>query len=254
MVTRAFSTDASASRQVSGTCSEMGTNENPDWHVLVDFDGTIAPNDPTDRLLECFAAPDWREIEAAWQSGKISSRECLSRQVELMRATPAALEQQIEAVKVDPGFAGFLEFCRRRGGEVTIVSDGFDRVVRAALRNARLSVPFFANALEWRGSDQWHLAFPHAQQHCANGGANCKCAHADWSALTPHIVVGDGRSDFCMAKRADFVIAKGQLADYCRSRGQCHEEFTDFRDVTAHVSSWLESRASTAQQGISPAR
>jgi len=57
-----------------------------------------------------------------------------------------------------------------------------------------------------------------------------------------------------MASRADFVIAKGQLADFCRSRGQCHEEFTDFRDVTAHVSSWLESRASTAQQGISPAR
>jgi haloacid dehalogenase-like hydrolase len=106
----------------------MGTNENSDWHALVDFDGTIAPDDPTDRLLERFAAPTWREIEAAWQSGKISSQECLSRQVALMRVTPAALEQQIDAVKVDPGFARFLEFCRQRGGEVTIVSDGFDRV------------------------------------------------------------------------------------------------------------------------------
>src|SRR6478735_10456940 len=123
MVTRAFSADASGSRQASGTCSEMGTNRNPNWHVLVDFDGTIAPDDPTDRLLERFAAPTWREIEAAWQSGTISSRECLSRQVSLMRATPAALEQQIGAIKLDPGFAGFLEFCRRRGGEVTIVSD-----------------------------------------------------------------------------------------------------------------------------------
>ena len=24
------------------------------WQVLVDFDGTVAPNDPTDRLLERF--------------------------------------------------------------------------------------------------------------------------------------------------------------------------------------------------------
>jgi carboxylesterase len=232
----------------------MGTNRNPDWHVLVDFDGTIAPDDPTDRLLECFAAPAWREIEAAWQSGKISSRECLSRQVSLMRATPAALEQQICAVKVDPGFAGFLEFCRRRGGDVTIVSDGFDRVVQAALRNARLSVPYFANALEWRGDDQWHLGFPHAQEHCRNGSANCKCVHADWSSLTSHIVVGDGRSDFCMAGRADFVIAKGQLADYCRSRGQCHAAFADFKDETTHISLWLENRESTAREGIRSAR
>jgi len=56
-----------------------------------------------------------------------------------------------------------------------------------------------------------------------------------------------------MAKRADFVIAKGQLADYCRSRGQRHATFTDFKDVTEHVSSWLESRGATAQ-GVRSAR
>jgi len=42
---------------------------------LVDFDGTIAPDDPTNRLLSHFADPAWREVEAAWQAGAISSRD-----------------------------------------------------------------------------------------------------------------------------------------------------------------------------------
>ena len=34
------------------------------WQVLIDFDGTVAPDDPTDRLLERFADPLWRVVEA----------------------------------------------------------------------------------------------------------------------------------------------------------------------------------------------
>ena len=30
---------------------------------IVDFDGTIAPTDTVDALLEKFAAPEWRRIE-----------------------------------------------------------------------------------------------------------------------------------------------------------------------------------------------
>src|SRR6267378_3350450 len=99
------------------------------WQVLVDFDGTVAPDDPTDRLLERFADPLWRVIETAWQSGQISSRECMRRQVELLRVTPEELDEEIRGVRIDPGFPRFLAYCRRQGADVKIVSDGFDRVV-----------------------------------------------------------------------------------------------------------------------------
>ena len=169
---------------------------------MVDFDGTIAPDDPTDRLLERFAQPEWREVEAAWQCGDISSRECMARQVALLRATPGVLDEQIRSVRIDPGFPGFLEFCHRRGAEVNIVSDGFDRVINAALRSAGLSVSFFANKLEWLGGDRWHLTFPSARGDCRVDGANCKCSHAEWSPVRSHVVIGDGRSDICMSTRA----------------------------------------------------
>jgi 2-hydroxy-3-keto-5-methylthiopentenyl-1-phosphate phosphatase len=216
--------------------------------VLVDFDGTIAPDDPTDRLLERFAEPQWRIIEDAWQAGKLSSRECMGRQVELLRATPRELDEEIGKVRIDPSFRTFLDFCRCRGAEVTIVSDGFDRVVRAALENSQLDVPFFANTLEWRGDDRWRLAFPHWRSDCRVKSANCKCSHGERFPSLPRVVIGDGRSDFCMSTRAEYVIAKGALADFCRGRGQDHESFGDFDDVTTHLAAWL------ATADASPAR
>jgi HAD superfamily phosphoserine phosphatase-like hydrolase len=206
------------------------------WQVLVDFDGTIAPADPTDRLLERFADPLWQVVEAAWQAGRITSRECMQCQVALLRASPEALDEAIDGIRIDPAFPAFLGFCAQHGAEVTIVSDGFDRVVAAALRSAQLVVPFFANKLEWRGGDRWRLEFPYARGDCRVGGANCKCSHA----LRPRVVIGDGRSDFCMSTRADLVIAKGALADYCRARGHEYATFEDFDEVTAHLAAWLD--------------
>jgi 2-hydroxy-3-keto-5-methylthiopentenyl-1-phosphate phosphatase len=60
--------------------------------VLVDFDGTIAPTDTTDLLLERFAEPEWHSIEDDWKAGRIGSRECLVRQIDLVRATPTEMD------------------------------------------------------------------------------------------------------------------------------------------------------------------
>jgi 2-hydroxy-3-keto-5-methylthiopentenyl-1-phosphate phosphatase len=207
--------------------------------VLVDFDGTIARDDPTDNLFELFADPFWRTIEEAWQDGRISSRECMQRQVELLRVLPKALDEQIQRIRIDPGFAGFLQFCRRHGVDVKIVSDGFDCVVGAALATAGLAVAFFANKLEWQGGDRWRIGFPHACSSCRVEAANCKCSHAQSPYQQPWAVVGDGRSDFCMATRAKYVIAKGALADYCRRCRLPHATFTDFHDVTVTLSARL---------------
>jgi HAD superfamily phosphoserine phosphatase-like hydrolase len=206
------------------------------YRALLDFDGTVAPGDPTDRILERFAEREWLAIEAEWQSGRMTSRECMQRQAALLRATPRQLDAAIRAVEIDPGFAGFVGFCRRRGVDIAIVSDGFDRVVHAALRRACLPIPFFANTLEWQGGDRWRLGLPHSRPGCS--AANCKCAHATWGDGRT-IVIGDGRSDFCMAARARFVIAKGALAEFCRGRGLAYAPFSTFEDATERLAEWL---------------
>jgi 2-hydroxy-3-keto-5-methylthiopentenyl-1-phosphate phosphatase len=207
-------------------------------HVLVDFDGTIVPDDATDSLLDQFADPAWRAIEAAWQAGVVSSRECLGRQVGLLRATPRELDAAIRSLEIDPDFPAFLNFCRCNDIEVTIVSDGFDRVVRSVLERAQLSTRFFANKLTWQGGDRWRLEFPFSRSDCRSSGANCKCSHRSFGHGR-HVVVGDGRSDFCMALHADYVICKGSLKHFCRDNRVHHATFDTFDDVSERLEEWL---------------
>jgi 2,3-diketo-5-methylthio-1-phosphopentane phosphatase len=211
------------------------------YRALLDFDGTVAPDDPTDRLLEQFADPAWRDLEAEWQAGRLTSRTCMQRQAALLRATPDQLDAAIQAVRIDPGLPAFVGLCRRRGVDVTIVSDGFDRVVRGVLQRAGLNVRFFANTLQWQGGDRWRLALPHSRGDCRTGAANCKCAHGAWRDGRC-VVIGDGRSDFCMAARAGYVIAKGALAEFCRTEGLAHACFATFDEATHLLARWLEGR------------
>ena len=72
--------------------------------VFVDFDGTIAPDDPTDTLFARFADPYWLEIEAEWQKGLITSSEAMARQVGLIRATPEDISEFLAGIRIDPDF------------------------------------------------------------------------------------------------------------------------------------------------------
>jgi 2-hydroxy-3-keto-5-methylthiopentenyl-1-phosphate phosphatase len=212
--------------------------------VYVDFDGTIAPTDPTDTVFDHFCNPAWRDIEREWQQGLRTARDCMAQQVDLLRATPEALDRLLRTFPIDPHFPGFVELCRRWQLQVVVVSDGMDRVVRQVLRAAGLDLPFFANRLQWLGAERWRLGFPHARSDCAAALGNCKCGHrAKGASGAVDIVVGDGRSDFCTAARAQLVLAKGQLAAHCRSQGVAHWPIDDFAGATTLLAGWLPDHA-----------
>jgi 2-hydroxy-3-keto-5-methylthiopentenyl-1-phosphate phosphatase len=62
-----------------------------------------------------------------------------------------------------------------------------------------------------------------------------------------NILVGDGRSDFCLAERADLVLAKDSLLGHCRASGLPHIAFENFDEATRLLAGWLEERvAATA--------
>ena len=220
--------------------------------VFVDFDGTIAPADTTDLLLERFAAPAWRDIEEDWKAGRIGSRECMVRQIDLVRASTSEMDAFIAQVEIDPGFASFARLCQRLGHAVMVVSDGLDRTIEAVLARHGLDLPFYANHLEWRGDDCWRLGFPHARSDCQSLSGNCKCCFTEGEPRQLRIVVGDGRSDFCVAGRADLVLAKGALLTHCRARNLPHFAFDDFNEASVLFAGWLEGRASAEVAGPTP--
>jgi 2,3-diketo-5-methylthio-1-phosphopentane phosphatase len=207
--------------------------------VFVDFDGTISVGDTTDLILERFADPSWLAVEADWVAGRIGSRECLARQIDLVRATPEALDAFAESSAIDPHFATFAALCAAKGLPVSVVSDGLDRVAAAMLARAGVKLPIIANHLDWLGADRWRLGFPHAREDCRAAAGHCKCTTLAAEPGGLRVLIGDGRSDFCAAAAADLVIAKGALALYCGNHAIPFEPFVDFAGATTVLVRWL---------------
>lgn len=203
------------------------------FRILCDFDGTIALDDVTDRLLEHLAVPQWREVEARWLAGEIGSRECMALQVDMLRATRADIDRVVDAVPVDPHFPAFVARAEVLGAELLVVSDGLDYAIRRMLRRCGLEhLPIFANRLEFLEPGRCRLSFPHAEDACAKAAGTCKCRVASAGATRrPRILIGDGASDFCAAGSVDLVFAKERLLEHCRARGLPHRPMADFSDA-----------------------
>lgn len=214
----------------------------PRVDVYVDFDGTIAPGEPTDRLFDRFADPSWRAIDNAWQAGRLKSWEATAQSVSLLRATPGEITEFLRTVPIDPAFPAFVDLCRRNGARVSVVSDGLDLVLSTVLGAAGLDLPFFANQLAWLGGDRWEARFPSRRADCAFQMGNCKCAHRRRPATALNVMVGDGRSDFCIAGRCQLVIAKGSLLRRCREHRLPHLAMLNFGDACRGFARWLARR------------
>lgn len=200
-------------------------------HFALDFDGTICPIDTTDLLLEALAEPEWHIVEEDWRAGRIGSRECLARQVALLRGRPEDLARALSGVSLDPHFIGFVTAAWMRGASVSIVSDGFDRAIVPLLHAHGIDLPVASNRLQQVGADRWSAVFSNSGEQCGSG--TCKCAAVPGDRRV--ILVGDGRSDFCLARRADFVLAKGELAAFCAREGIVHRRITGFADALLYL-------------------
>jgi 2-hydroxy-3-keto-5-methylthiopentenyl-1-phosphate phosphatase len=228
--------------------------------VFLDFDGTISRRDAIDAILETFASEKWLEIEERWRSGQIGSRECLRKQMGLVRATADELNELLDSVDVDDGFATLLETCASYGVAAYILSDGFDYCIRRILSRPSLGlarllrdVRIFSSHLE-RSHGNWVVGFPYFEQICAHGCATCKPALMDMlnSSGALRFFVGDGLSDKYAALNADFVLAKNSLAVYCQDQGLAHLNYDSLAQVSEHLDAALRSNVSVPDDLIAP--
>lgn len=224
------------------------------YSFFCDFDGTVSVRDVTDVLLETYALPEWRDIEALWRAGDIGSMECMQRQVALLACSRRQLDALADAVAIDPGFPDFVAACRDACLPVTILSDGIDYCIRRVLRHVGLDwLPVYANRLTLLAEDRYTLAFPFADATCLSASGTCKCALVRGlrQAGTTAVVIGDGASDFCAAREAaDLVIAKGALLDFCREHNLPHVPFSNFNDVKRML---FHSQLGLGDAGLRPA-
>ena len=138
----------------------------------------------------------------------------MRRRRRLVRVTPGSARPGL--VTHDLNYLrGIAALCGAYDLPITIVSDGLDRIATAMVARAGLKIPVFANHLEWLGGRRWRLGFPHTRTDCRATAGHCKCATITAASAALHVMIGDGRSDFCAAAGADLVIAKDSLAAHC---------------------------------------
>ena len=207
---------------------------------IIDFDGTLSVKDTIDDMLEHFADPSWEDIEQSWLNGEINAVECMTQQVRMVKTDNITLESFFRGIQLDATFVPFYKHISQFA-KVAIVSDGLDHAVKVAMRNAAMpDIPVYANHLHFTPSGL-DISFPNKVEGCAGGNGTCKCAIAQNLALNangPVVLIGDGKSDACLASRADIVFAKGSLIKHCEKNAIQHHKFQTFADVLAKVKTW----------------
>lgn len=221
--------------------------------VLVDFDDTAAAQNAAETMLERFADGEWTALRERFRQGALTLREYQERAFNTIRATLGEMEAAAaDLVALRPGLAELKSFCETHAFHLAIVTNSLDFYVRGILSRTTLR-DTTVHAVAARG-DPGRLSFhyPHAVAWCEEWGwGNCKCrVLAEYRLHGSRVVyVGDGRSDLCVARQADFVFARSTLLDHCRALGLPHREFSDFTDVVAALersaaTGWIPAAAS----------
>jgi len=210
------------------------------WAVLTDFDGTITREDVAEAILEEFAPEAWWEIEELHRARKIGTRESMARQFALVRAREADILDFVGAhARLDETFRDFVEFCRKRGMRLEIVSEGLDLYVHHLLRMWSIDIPVRTNHVTFEDG-RARISYPYADATCTLCGT-CKLLRLFELRTEGYKVayVGDGHSDLCPAIEADLVFAKAELADLCREEAIDFIPFDRFSDVRRRLEAWL---------------
>ena len=224
--------------------------------VFCDFDGTVCLQDVGEQFFRKFAGEIAEASTRHVLSGEITMQQWLT---ELCEAIPAMKREKflkyVDQFSVDPHFAGFVRFCVDRDVSVKILTDGLDVYVERVLSNAGLChVPFFANHAEFV-EERLKASFPYTDAECSLCGS-CKRNHMLNTSADEDIIVyiGDGYSDRCAVRYADFVFAKRQLIKHSQQQNITFFEFHHFGDVQDKLAEILQRKRIRHRQEAAMAR
>jgi len=205
------------------------------YKIFFDFDNTLTFFDVLDELIRRFSINEnWRKIEEDWQEGRIGSRECLEKQLSLIRISKKQLLEYLFKIKIDAYFLKILDLLKRKNIRPVILSDSFSFIIKNILANNHIDikrVKLYANSLKFK-KDRLIPIFPHKNNSCI------LCAHCKRNNLlknaknaTIKIYVGDGLSDFCPAQETDIIFAKDTLFKKLRTSKKQLFSFRSLKEV-----------------------
>ncbi len=203
------------------------------YTVFFDFDNTITTRDVIDDIVDKFSKDKrWEELEDQWKKGRIGSRICLQGQIKGVRIIKEALDKYLTSIKLDSYFKKLFCLLGRHKIKTLVLSDNFEYILGRILKYHKIcGLKVYANRIKF-AEDRLFPYFPFGDKSCAICG-HCKKKNflENIQKKSFSVYIGDGLSDVCAAKYANFVFAKGTLLRYFRKHGLACIPYKDLGDV-----------------------
>jgi 2,3-diketo-5-methylthio-1-phosphopentane phosphatase/HAD superfamily hydrolase (TIGR01509 family) len=187
-------------------------------------------------LINRFTSGNWEVIDRDFREGKIGSKEAYSRIAKILSGDESAILHFVqEHSDIDPCFPIFYQYCRDNDIDIKIASDGLDFYIKKVLEIHGLSeISFYSNLTHFRDGEAIDISFPYSEEACGLCGT-CKkrliqLHRKEYDSI---FFVGNGLSDRCAAREADFVFAKDSLYPYCVDQDITCHFFKDFHEILA---------------------
>jgi 2-hydroxy-3-keto-5-methylthiopentenyl-1-phosphate phosphatase len=219
--------------------------------VFIDFDGTITKQDVGNAFFSRYAGRgQYDEMLREYKNERISAQECFRRGIAAVgKLNRDETARFVRSQQIDPSFKDFVVFCKEKGIEFHVVSDGLDFYINEIFAaNGIQGVSVFSNVLELlpansHGESDLRLSFPYADavcQRCACCKRNVILTHAGDEDIIAYI--GEGYSDQCPAQYADIVFAKDVLQTFCQRENISYYLYDSFNDVVGRLNGLLAKR------------
>jgi len=191
-----------------------------DTVVQCDFDGTVTYIDIGVRMLDGFAEGDWLSMIEQYHSGQISVGRFNTDAFALVKKDKETLLKMVrKEAEAREGFPRLVDYCKRRGFRLAIVSNGLDFYIQEfmscmglddiEIHAARTNFTDGGIDTYYEGPDGKVMMQGFKEAYARlflDGGSNRL------------IYIGNGSSDYPAAKLADYAFVTGPLIEYCQKR------------------------------------
>jgi len=216
--------------------------------IFCDFDGTITKNDVWINSFGKFIN-DREKFETVCEdfyAEKINAREAGERQLKLVENfSYEKLNEYLNSEEIDEYFKDFIEYCREKDHEVTIVSGGYEYYIDFILKKENIDIKFFGCELKQSEDKKLSSVYPYSDEYCQlceTCKRNILINNTNDLENEVSVYIGDGISDQCVSGFADIVFAKGRLASYCWKNNITYFEYKNFSDVKNKIIKLTEEK------------
>ena len=196
--------------------------------VFCDFDGTITERDGFVSVCQTFAPQAVEMYLPGVMDGSVSLREGLTKILETIESHqyPAMLAH-CDDVPVRPGLERFIDWLAERGVPFVVISGGLKGLVLRKLGHLAEKVEaVYAPDLDTRGPFLKVLSqYPGDRELLAKVDVMAAYTYGE------SVAIGDGITDYNMARKANLVFARRQLAGHMETEGLPFHAWEDFNGI-----------------------